>query len=61
MDCCSLSLTGLQDIDANDLIADNITILSMKAFSGTTNLNNTLNDQGVNILVLSIIQTTLYY
>ncbi len=28
MDCCSLSSTGLQDIDVNDIIADNITILS---------------------------------
>jgi hypothetical protein len=28
MDCCGLSSTGLQGIDANDIIADNITILS---------------------------------
>ncbi len=28
MDCCSLFSTGLQDIDLNDIIADNITILS---------------------------------
>ncbi len=28
MDFCSLSSTGLQDIDANDIIADNITVLS---------------------------------
>jgi hypothetical protein len=28
MDCCGLSSTGLQDIDANDIIADNITIFA---------------------------------
>ena len=28
MDCCNLSSTGLQDIDANDIIANNITIFS---------------------------------
>ncbi len=28
MDCCSLSSTGLPDIDANNIIADKITILS---------------------------------
>jgi hypothetical protein len=28
MDCCSLSSPGLQDVDAYDIIADNITILS---------------------------------
>jgi hypothetical protein len=43
MDCCSLSSTGLQDIDANDIIADNIAILSYLNVSGTTNLNNVLN------------------
>ncbi len=52
MDCCGLSSTGfkLQDIDANDIIADNITILSNWNVSGTTNLNNSLKVQGVNIL-----------
>jgi hypothetical protein len=50
MDCCNLSSTGLQDIDANDIIADNITILSNLNFSGTTNLNNVLNVQGVDVL-----------
>jgi hypothetical protein len=47
VDCCALSSTGLQDIDANDIIADNITILSNLNVSGTTNLNNSLNVQGV--------------
>ncbi len=37
MDCCGLSSTGLQDIDANDIIADNKTILSNLIVSGTTN------------------------
>jgi hypothetical protein len=50
MDCCSLSSTGLQDIDANNIIADNINILSNLNISGTTNLNNVLNVQGGNIL-----------
>jgi hypothetical protein len=50
MDCCSFSSTGLQDIDANDIIADNITILSNLNVSVTTNLNNVLNVQGVNTL-----------
>ena len=49
MDCCSLSSTGLQDIDANDIIADNITILSNLNVSGSTYLYNSLNVQGVNI------------
>jgi hypothetical protein len=38
-----LSPTGLQDIDANDIIADNITTSSKLSVSGTTNLNNSLN------------------
>ena len=50
MDCCNLSSTGLQDIDANDIIADNITILSNLNVSGSTYLYNSLNVQGVNIL-----------
>jgi hypothetical protein len=50
MDGCSLSSTGLQDVDANDIIADNIIILSNLNVSGTNNLNNVLNIQGVNIL-----------
>jgi hypothetical protein len=40
---------GLQDIDANDRIAYNITILSHLNVSGTTYLNNSSNVQGVNI------------
>jgi hypothetical protein len=50
MDCCGLSSIGLQDIEANDIIVDNKTILSNLIFGGTTNLNNSLNVQGVNIL-----------
>ncbi len=42
--------TGLQGFDANDIVADNITIWSNLNVSGTTNLNNLLNVQGVNIL-----------
>ncbi len=50
MNCCGLSLTELQDIDANDIIADYITILSELNVSGPTNLYNSLNVQGVTIL-----------
>ncbi len=50
MDCCWLSSTGLQDIDANDVISDSRTILSNLNVGGTTNLHNALNVQGVNIL-----------
>ena len=46
MDCCSLSSTGLQDINANDIIADNITLLSTLNVSGTTNLYNSFNVSG---------------
>ncbi len=50
MDCCNLSSTGLQDIDAHDIIADNITIFSNLNVSGKTIFNNALNVQGLNIL-----------
>jgi hypothetical protein len=50
MDCCSLSSTGLKDIDVNDIIADNITILHTLNVSGSTSLYNSLNVQGINIL-----------
>ena len=46
MDCCNLSSSELQDIDANDIIADNITILSRLNVSGITNLHNSLNVDG---------------
>ncbi len=42
MDCCNLSSTGLQDIDENDIIADNITVYSNLNVSGMTNLYNSL-------------------
>jgi hypothetical protein len=50
MDYCGLSSTGLQDINANDIIADNITISSNLNVSGASNLNNSWNVQGVDIL-----------
>ncbi len=50
MDCCGLSSTGLLDIDANDIIADNRTILSNLNVGGTTNLKNSFNVQSFNIL-----------
>ena len=50
MSCCGLSSTGLQDIEANNITSDNITIYSNLNVSGITNLYNSLNVQGVNIL-----------
>ena len=38
MNCCGLSSTGLQDIDANNIKADNITIYSFLNVSGFSNL-----------------------
>ena len=53
MDCCNLSSTGLQDIDVNDIIADNITILSRLNVSVITNLHNSLNVDGTtNIYII---------
>jgi hypothetical protein len=51
MDWCGLFLTGKQDIDADDIIADNITILSNLSVSRTTNLNTSLNIQSDDILI----------
>ncbi len=42
MDCCGLSLTGLQNIDANQLTSDNVTIYSSLNVSGYSFLNNVL-------------------
>ena len=42
MDCCGLSSTGLQNIDANELTADNATIFSNLYISGYSFLNNVL-------------------
>ena len=40
MDCCGLSSTGLQNIDANEITSDNTTIFSDLNVSGYTNLNS---------------------
>ncbi len=50
MNCCGLSSTGLNDIDANNITSDNISIFSNLNVSGTTNLNNSLNVQCIDIL-----------
>ena len=39
MDCCGLSSTGLQNIDANELTADTATILSNLNISGYSFFN----------------------
>ena len=40
MDCCGLSSTGLRNIDANEITADNTTIFSNLNVSGATILHN---------------------
>ena len=40
MDCCGLSSTGLQDIDANNIMADNISVLTSLTVSGTNILSS---------------------
>ncbi len=42
MDCCGLSSTGLQNIDANKLTSDNATIYSSLNVSGYSFFNNVL-------------------
>ena len=42
MDCCGLSSTGLKNVDANEVISDNITVLSNLNISGYSFLNNAL-------------------
>ena len=37
MNCCGLSSTGLNDIEANNITSDNITIYSNLNVSGITN------------------------
>ena len=42
MSCCGLSSTGLNNIDANELTSDNITVFSNLNISGYSFLNNVL-------------------
>ena len=42
MDCCGLSSTGLKNVDPNEVISDNITVLSNLNISGYSFLNNAL-------------------
>ncbi len=55
MNCCGLSSTGLQDIQANNIRSDNITVYSNLNVSGFSNLNELL----VNIYY--IIKCQLFY
>jgi hypothetical protein len=55
MDCCGLSSTGLQNIDANELTADNATIFSNLNVSGYSFLNNVLiNDNSTLLSSLNV-------
>ena len=42
MDCCGLSSTGLNNIDANEITSDNITIYSNLNVSGYSFFNDIL-------------------
>ena len=42
MDCCGLSSIGLQNIDANEITSDNVTIYSRLNVSGYLFFNNVL-------------------
>ena len=57
MNCCGLSSTGLQDIDANNITSDNLTIYSSLNVSGFSNLNGlTVNGNAIinnNVTLLS--------
>jgi hypothetical protein len=55
MNCCDLSSTGLNDITANNITSDNITIFSKLNISGFSNLNELLvNDNATFISSLNI-------
>jgi hypothetical protein len=49
MNCCGLSSTGLNDINANNITSDNITIYSNLNVSGFSNLNELLVDNNVSL------------
>ncbi len=50
MNCCGLSSTGLNDIDASNITSDNITIYSDLNVSGFSNLNELLVDNNVTFI-----------
>jgi hypothetical protein len=55
MNCCGLSSTGLNDIDANNITSDTITIFSNLNVSGFSNLNELqVNDNATFITSLNI-------
>jgi hypothetical protein len=47
MDCCGLSSSGLNVIDADNITSDNITIFSNLNVSGFSNLNELLVNDNV--------------
>ncbi len=55
MNCCGLSSTGLNDIDAKNITSDNITIFSSLNVAGFSNLNELqVNDNATFITSLNI-------
>jgi hypothetical protein len=50
MNCCGLSSTGLQDIEANNITSDNITVYSNLNVSGFSNLNELLVNNNVTFI-----------
>ena len=56
MNCCGLSSTGLNDIDANNITSDNITVYSNFNVNGFSNLNELLvNNNATFISSLNIV------
>jgi hypothetical protein len=50
MCCCGLSSTGLQNIDANEITSDNITVYSNLNVSGYSFFNNILAENNFTFL-----------
>ena len=53
MDCCGLSSTGLNNIDANEITSNNITIFSNLNVSGYSFFNDILVENDSTFLTLS--------
>ncbi len=61
MDCCSLSSTGLNDIDANNITSDNISVISSLKVSRTnvlssiTDILSSINHQLIRQILLLVL------
>ena len=61
MNCCGLSSTGLQNVDANEITSDNTTIFSNLNVSGFTNLNNIIVVGNTTLLSSLMFQVLQHY